>query len=139
WEDSGRCTPLAAIVPSVTVAAANTAASRVGPTPGAFTFTRTGDTSAALTVSYSLGGSAVNGLDYQPALTNGAVGGLVALAGQVAVAGEVTIPAGVASTTLPILPLPATNIVGAKSIMLTVATNSAYALGSTSLALLPLG
>jgi hypothetical protein len=36
-----------------------------GGTPGQLTFTRTGDTSQNLTIAYGLGGTAINGLDYE--------------------------------------------------------------------------
>src|SRR5262249_1036995 len=60
----------------VTVAATDPSASEQGPDPGVFTVSRSGDTSAALTVSYTLGGAATNGVDYTT------------------LSGTVTIPAG---------------------------------------------
>ena len=75
---------------TVTLAASDANASRVGPDPGAFTVTRTGSTNTALTVRYALGGTATNGIDYN---TLGA---------------SVTIPAGAASTSLTVVPKPAT-------------------------------
>src|SRR5204862_49247 len=52
-------------VPTVTVSATDAAASEVGLDPGTFTFTRSaGDTTQALTVTYSIGGTASNGADY---------------------------------------------------------------------------
>lgn len=52
--------------------------------PGAFTVSRTGSTSSALTVSYAVGGSATSGTDYQ------------------ALPGFVTIPAGSTSSVIPL-------------------------------------
>src|SRR5256885_4435845 len=51
-------------LPTVTVSASDANASESGDT-GAFTLTRTGSTASALTVNYSLSGSASNGSDYQ--------------------------------------------------------------------------
>jgi hypothetical protein len=48
----------------ITVIATDPAASEVGPDPGAFQVTRTGDTNDPLTVYYLLGGTAINGQDY---------------------------------------------------------------------------
>jgi hypothetical protein len=62
---------------------ASTANAVEGGADGAFTFTRTGDTSQNLTVGYSLGGSAVSGTDYDPP-------------------GTVIIPAGQNSRTVPV-------------------------------------
>ncbi len=52
-------------LPSVSVAATGAAASEAGETPGRFTLSRTGDTTAALNVSLVLTGSAENGIDYE--------------------------------------------------------------------------
>ena len=51
-------------LPDVSVVATTPNASRVGLVSGLFTFMRTGSTSAALTVNYSLGGTATDGTDY---------------------------------------------------------------------------
>src|SRR5258706_818199 len=69
-------------LPTVTIAATDANASRVGLDPGTFTITRSGNTSAALTVNYSLGGTATNGSDYNSLATS------------------LTIPSGAASATL---------------------------------------
>jgi hypothetical protein len=47
----------------VTVSASSSAASESGPTPGTFTFTRTGS-GFPLTINYTIGGTASNGVDY---------------------------------------------------------------------------
>src|SRR5262245_65982440 len=52
-------------LPTVTIAAIDAAASEVGPDAGTFRISRTGDTSAALSVFFTIGGSATNGADYQ--------------------------------------------------------------------------
>lgn len=56
------------------------------PDPGAFTFSRTGDTGSALTFDISLSGTAINGTDYATLPT------------------QVTIPAGQSSATLTVTP-----------------------------------
>jgi hypothetical protein len=65
---------------TVTVAATDPTAAESGPMgmpeSGAFTVSRTGSTAGALSVSYSVGGTATNGTDYMP------------------LSGTVTIPAG---------------------------------------------
>src|SRR5207244_3402967 len=67
--------------PTVTVTASTPNASESG-TAGVFTFTRAGTTAAALTVNYTLGGTAQSGSNYTAPGTS------------------VTIPAGAASTTV---------------------------------------
>ncbi|MCX6924795.1 MAG: hypothetical protein NT154_16515, partial [Verrucomicrobia bacterium] len=57
---------LQAVLPTVTVAATDATAgeSRTSQGTGTFTFTRTGDTAGALTVNYTVGGTATSGSDY---------------------------------------------------------------------------
>jgi hypothetical protein len=98
-------------LPTVTVAATSPNAARVGPTNGVFTLTRSGSTSAALTVNYSLGGTAVNGGDYNSLTTS------------------LTIPAGAASATLILTPKPSTSYVGPKTVLLALSANAAYTAG----------
>ena len=101
-------------LPTVTVAATTASASRVGPVNGMFTLTRTGSTSAALTVNFSLTGNAANGVDYTT------------------IPASVTIPAGAASTAVTVAPLPSATSVGSETAVLTLAANSAYAIGSAN-------
>ncbi|MCL5098982.1 MAG: Ig-like domain-containing protein, partial [Candidatus Omnitrophica bacterium] len=63
-------------------------ASELGPDPGTFTVTRTGDTAGSLVIFYSLGGSARNGVDYER------------------LPGQVTIPEGTASVDVTVMPIP---------------------------------
>ncbi len=56
--------------PFVSVQAADPLASEPGDNPGTFTISREGDTNAALTVPFSLGGTASNGVDYAAIPTN---------------------------------------------------------------------
>jgi hypothetical protein len=108
-------TPPAAL-PVVTVVASAPHASRVGLVEGAFTFTRTGSTTAALTVNYSLGGTATRLTDYRT------------LAGNMPL--SITIPAGAKSVALRIEPVPSTSYVGTETIILTLSTNPSYTVGS---------
>jgi len=98
--------------PTVTVAATDANASLVGPDNAVFTISRTGSTASALTVNYSLSGTAVNGTDYNTLNTS------------------VTIPAGAASTTITVVPQPATSLVGSKTVALNLTANAAYTVGS---------
>ena len=98
------------------VMAASPNASRIGPVNGAFTISRS-DTNSALTVNYTLTGTATNGVDYN------------------SLSSSVTIPAGSASSTVTIVPKTATNLVGTKSVLLTLSTNSSYGVTSASSAL----
>jgi hypothetical protein len=50
--------------PFVSVQAADPLASEPGDNPGSFAIVRTGDTNSALTIAFSLGGTAINGTDY---------------------------------------------------------------------------
>src|SRR5439155_21015776 len=97
---------------TVVVAASDASASEQGPDPGEFTFTRTGDTSFALTVNYTLGGTAQNGTDYQPLGTS------------------VTIPAGSGSATLAVMPIDDTEAEGDETVVLTLTADAAYDVGS---------
>jgi Calx-beta domain len=76
--------------------------------PGAFTLTRTGDASAALTVNYALGGSARNGQDYS--FLNSSA----------------TFPAGVTNLTIPVSGIPNTNPATSMTVTLAVLTNANY-------------
>jgi len=61
-EDNPDTNPPPAVV---TIVATDPNAAEIGPDPGKFTVTRTGDTTFSLAVFYSTGGTAINGLDYQ--------------------------------------------------------------------------
>jgi outer membrane protein assembly factor BamB len=102
--------------PVVTVTAPDAAASETGPDPGTFRFSRTGSTTAALTVQYTVGGSAV-AADYTPALS-----------------GSVTIPAGQASADVVITPVDDTAVEGPETVTATITPNAAYTVGTPSAA-----
>jgi len=118
WDYAGKssATNSSSTLPTVSVTTANANASRVGPVNGTITLTRAGDTTSALPVSYILGGTAVNGVDYNTLSTTS------------------TIPAGVASTNITITPKITTNLVGASAVTLTLSANSAYTIGAAATA-----
>jgi hypothetical protein len=78
------------------------------------TVTRTGSTSAALTVNLSLTGTAASGVDYQPVSTS------------------VVIPSGATSATLEIQAIEDAAATGNKTVVATVASSSAYITDSNS-------
>ncbi|PYM16528.1 MAG: hypothetical protein DME18_01195, partial [Verrucomicrobia bacterium] len=102
--------------PTVTVVATDGDASEQGPDPGEFTFARTGDTSSALTVNYTLGGTATKWDDYRRPEGD--------------MPESVTIPAGATSTTLTIVPFDDEEIEGDETVQLTVSPDAAYDVGS---------
>jgi hypothetical protein len=81
---------------------------------GQFTFTRTGSTSAPLTVNYTVAGTATNGSDYNR------------------LSGSVTFVAGASSATIVVNPIDDTLLEGQESVVVTLATGSTYELGSPS-------
>jgi hypothetical protein len=81
-----------------------------------FTFTRTGDTAAALTVSFSLGGSAVKWNDYRR------------VEGDMPV--EITIPAGAASMTMTLRAVANTTGANPCTVLVTVKGGTTYNVGS---------
>jgi len=74
--------------PTVSIAATDPNASEQGSDSGKFTITRTGTLADALSVSFTIGGSATNGVDYDQ------------------ITSTVTIPAGASSATIDITPKP---------------------------------
>ncbi|MBD1824126.1 choice-of-anchor I family protein [Cyanobacteria bacterium FACHB-DQ100] len=107
----------APLVPSVSITATDANAAESGTTvnTGSFTITRTGDTTAALTVTYTAGGTSTNGSDYNN------------------LPGTVTIPAGQSSATLTITPVNDGNTTeGNETVILNLVDGAAYDLGSTS-------
>ncbi|HEX6975668.1 MAG TPA: LamG-like jellyroll fold domain-containing protein, partial [Vicinamibacterales bacterium] len=98
-------------LPVVTVAATDANASENGDT-GAFTFSRTGDTTAALTVSYTVSGTATGGSDYT------------------ALSSTVTIPAGAASAAVGLTPMNDTIVETSESVIVSVSSTSSYQAGS---------
>jgi hypothetical protein len=101
-------------IPIVTITATDPTASELPSQTGTFTFTRTGDTSAALTVSYTIGGSATHITDY----------------GQIF--SPITIPIGQASATRNVSPVNDGVLEGAETVMVTLTDGANYDLGAPS-------
>ncbi len=105
--------------PVVTVSASDPQAVEAGGegvTDGAFTFSRTGPTTEALTVSYTLGGTATAGSDYTGAN------------------GTITIPVGQSSVTLPLLIADDSDYEGTETVILTVSDTAVYEVGQANTA-----
>lgn len=100
--------------PVVTVAATTAGASEEGPTPGVFTFTRTGNTSAALTVKFALAGTATAGTDYTSITTS------------------VTIPSGSATATKTVMPIDDPDREKSETVVAELVADPAYDLGASS-------
>jgi subtilase family serine protease len=100
-------------LPAVSVAASTATASEAGPANGAFTVSRTGDTSLPLTVFYTVGGTATAGADYT------------------ALPGAVTFGAGAAAVVIPVVPIDDPLVESNESVILAVTPNPAYVLGSS--------
>jgi PKD repeat protein len=93
---------------TVTVVASQPLATSL--TPGEFTISRQGDTSSTLTVTYSLGGTAANGVDYQT------------------LPGVATFPAGSSSARVTVQPLGLLAVL--KTVVLTISPDPSYNTGS---------
>jgi beta propeller repeat protein len=87
-----------------------------GSKPAVIAVQRTGATNAALTVNYTISGSASNGVDYA------------------ALPGTAIIPAGLASTLIQVIPSDDLLAEGDETVVLTLSTNSAYTIVSPSVA-----
>jgi hypothetical protein len=77
-----------------------------------FTVSRTGSTAAALTVSYSVGGTASNGADYAP------------------LSGTVVIPAGSATAPIVVTPVDDASVEGSETVVVTLTAGTGYTLGT---------
>jgi len=101
---------------TVSISATDPAAAEPATT-GTFTVTRTGGgTATPLTVSYTVAGTATPGADYT------------------ALPGSITIPAGKTSATIVVTPVDDDAIESTESVLLTLAANTAYIVGSSSTA-----
>jgi hypothetical protein len=83
-------------------------------TAGAFALRRGGNVGSPLTVNYTLGGTAVNGVDYQT------------------LSGTTNFAAGVTNIVVPIVPIDNNVIDPGKNVVLTLAANAAYTLVASS-------
>ncbi len=111
----GRLSPFVpAPVPVVTIAVTDASAAEAGADIGRFTVTRTGDTSAPLTVNLALGGTATNGSDYSSLSTTAAI------------------PGGQASTTITVTPIDDAAVEGSETVIVTIAGGTGYGVGSPS-------
>jgi hypothetical protein len=117
WDAAGRLAASGGTTASsVTVNTTSTVVSRLTGSPAVITFNRAGNTQSALTINYSVAGTAVNGQDYQ---ISPAAGSAV-----------LSIPAGATSAALTVVPLISSNIVGPLSIRFGLQSNSDYSLGN---------
>ncbi|MCP5556202.1 MAG: PKD domain-containing protein [Verrucomicrobiaceae bacterium] len=96
--------------PIVTVDATDPAANEAGDT-GTMTFSRTGSTTAPMTVNFTVSGSAASGSDYASIGTS------------------VVIPAGSTFATITIVPVQNTANEAAETVIVTLASDVAYAIG----------
>jgi subtilase family serine protease len=99
-------------LPVVSIVASTPTATESGPTSGAFTVNRTGDTSLPLTVLYSVGGTATAGADYT------------------ALAGTVTIAAGDTAAVIEVVPFDDPAVETNESVIVALTPASTYVLGS---------
>ena len=104
------------ITVSVVISDANVG--EAGSNSGTFTLFRTGDTTASLNAYYSMGGTAVNGSDYNSLM------------------GVVTIPAGQGSVDITVIPVNDEIADSSETIDLTIANHSSYLVGSPATAVM---
>ena len=97
--------------PAVIIAATQPNASIAGPTNGIFRIARSGPTTAAITVPYTITGTAANGIDY------------------IALPGSLTLGAGVASANIAVTPLTAAQPRQRLTVILTIAAPAGFVLG----------
>ncbi|MBD2464131.1 ExeM/NucH family extracellular endonuclease [Oscillatoria sp. FACHB-1407] len=105
-------------LPTVSIAATDNAAAEAGTDPGTFRITRTGDTTNALTVDYTVAtgtGQATNGTDYTPNLT-----------------GTATIAAGQSFVDITITPVDDAIVEGNETVTLNLVDTANYDLGTTT-------
>ena len=98
----------------VTINATDDDASETGPGTGLFVVTRTGDATAPLTVNYTIGGSATNGVDYA------------------ALGVTVLIPGGSLSATITITPIDDAVDESDETVALTIVAGAGYTIGSNN-------
>jgi serine protease AprX len=108
----GRVTGLPSTRPTVTVAPATATAREAGAVTGSFVITRGGDVDAALTVRYSIAGTATAGTDY------------------LTLPGTVTIPAGATTAVIVVTPLDDSVVEPDETVILNVIADPAYGVGA---------
>jgi uncharacterized protein YjlB len=97
--------------PTVVVTATDNTASEEGLATGAFTLTRTGETTSALDVDYTVTGTATAGNDY------------------VVLSGTATLAIGEATTVVTITPVDDLDVEGDETVILTLVADAAYIIG----------
>ena len=98
---------------SVSIVASKPSADTSGANPGSLTVQRSGDASQAITVSYIVGGTATNGIDYQP------------------LSGSVTLPAFATSAVIPVVPNPTLSTQPSETVSVTLNPGTNYSVGSS--------
>jgi hypothetical protein len=98
-------------LPLVTISAADATAAEPGADTAVFTVTRTGSTTGDISVNFSVLGSAIEGNDYQP------------------VGNSITIPDGLASATIVIIPINDAFTESSETVIATLASGTGYAVG----------
>jgi uncharacterized repeat protein (TIGR01451 family) len=105
---NNTATAITTVLPQLSIAATDPNASETGPDPGEFTVSRTGGTNGALTINYTVAGTASNGVDY-------------AMLG-----GTVTIPDGAAAATLTVSPVDESAVEPVETVNLTLSPSPGY-------------
>ncbi|NCR29306.1 MAG: hypothetical protein GPJ25_24835, partial [Microcystis aeruginosa LE13-04] len=103
-------------LPSITLAVSPTSVTEDGTTNLVYTFTRSGVTTNALTVNYTIGGTATNGTDYTSIPTS------------------VTFAANSATATVTVDPTADTTVENNETVALTLATGTGYTVGTPNAA-----
>jgi alpha-tubulin suppressor-like RCC1 family protein len=104
--------------PSITLAVSPSSVTEDGAANLIYIFSRSGDTSAALTVNYTVAGSAILGSDYTGVATTPSIR-------------FITFTAGLATATLTIDPSADTTIEPNETVEFTLATGTGYTMGTT--------
>ena len=99
------------VTQTVTVAATDNSATEAGLTTGTYTFTRTGNTAAALTVGYTVAGTATSASDY------------------VSLDGSISFPAGITSVTEILTPIQDTLPEATETVIVNLKEGVTYAVG----------
>ncbi len=108
-------------LPSITLAVSSESVTEDGTTNLVYTFTRTGVTTDALTVNYTVGGTATFDTDYTQ----------TGAASFTATTGTVTFAAGSDTATVTIDPTADTNVEDDETVTLNLAPGTGYAIGTT--------
>jgi subtilase family serine protease/subtilisin family serine protease len=98
--------------PHVTIEATGPTATEAGLQPGGFTVTRTGPTTAALTVYYTVSGTATAGTDY------------------VALPGSVSFPVGATTATIPVTPIDDATVETDETVVVSLRFDPSYFVGN---------